>query len=306
MGIRVRLFVFCSVIYLNANAALPVLFSAPSPSPIPQNIWSRVAYPTRDANSNPIGFYSNGCIAGAKALPLDGEGYQAMRTSRNRQYGTAELIQYIEQLAISVKALGSGLLIGDMGQPRGGPMPYGHASHQMGLDVDIWFWTHPEQNTRSLTFDEREKLPMLTVLNANGLVDPTKFTKEHYMKLKLASASDQVQRIFVNPAIKVYLCSSLDEKDRGWLHKLRPWPGHDEHFHVRLYCPKDAKDCETQDPVPDGDGCAEVMPPRGNLHFEDSGGNGFEIEKESGNEALLEKLFQPAGLPAACDRVIKQ
>jgi murein endopeptidase len=30
-----------------------------------------------------------------------------------------------------------GLLIGDMSQPRDGPMLYGHSSHQIGLDVDI-------------------------------------------------------------------------------------------------------------------------------------------------------------------------
>jgi hypothetical protein len=33
---------------------------------------------------------------------------------------------------------GKGLYIGDISQPRGGPMTSGHASHQIGLDADIW------------------------------------------------------------------------------------------------------------------------------------------------------------------------
>src|ERR1700732_607607 len=31
-----------------------------------------------------IGFYSHGCIAGAKALPINGKTWQVMRLSRNR------------------------------------------------------------------------------------------------------------------------------------------------------------------------------------------------------------------------------
>ena len=46
----------------------------------------------------------------------------------------------------SSKDAASGLpvfYVGDMAQPRGGPLPFGHASHQTGLDVDIWFTLTP-------------------------------------------------------------------------------------------------------------------------------------------------------------------
>jgi penicillin-insensitive murein endopeptidase len=301
MGNWVALFGFCLV----CSSVDAATFTAPSPTPrqaeLPQNAWSRVAGPAAlipGGATESIGFYSEGCIAGAKALPLEGEGYQVMRPSRNRYYGNPEMIQYVQNLGRTVRALGSSLLVSDMGQPRGGPMPYGHASHQVGLDVDIWFWSHPEQNQRSLTLDEREKLPMITVLNENGIVDPKKFGREQILKLWSAASSEKVQRIFVNPAIKVYLCLSLQPQERVWLHKLRPWPGHDSHFHVRLYCPAGDKSCIPQDEAPAGDGCSEVLP-TGKLQLEEGGGEMREI--------LLDKFFKSeSSMPAACAKLLQK
>src|SRR5581483_8953016 len=94
-----------------------------------------------------IGEYNKGCLAGGAPLPLVGDHWQVMRPSRNRNWGHPELVDFIERLAGQVhKAAGwPGILIGDMSQPRGGPLPFGHASHQIGLDVDIWLRPMPEQ-----------------------------------------------------------------------------------------------------------------------------------------------------------------
>src|SRR3954462_10619603 len=87
----------------------------------------------------PVGSYAKGCLAGAVQLPADGPNWQAMRLSRDRRWGTPELVNYIEALATSAQQDGwPGILVGDMGEARGGPMTSGHASHQIGLDVDIW------------------------------------------------------------------------------------------------------------------------------------------------------------------------
>ncbi len=221
--------------------------------------WGDVSKPSL-GNAEPIGFYASGCIAGADSLPLDGAGYQVMRPSRNRFYGHPNTLQFIQNLGASMQALDSGILVGDISQPRGGPMVTGHASHQIGLDVDIWFWTHPEQTVRTLTFEEREKLPLVSMLGSNGLVDPTRFTATQISKLKLAATSPEVERIFVNPAIKTYLCATIPDADSAWLRTLRPWAGHNEHFHVRLACPKNAKDCVPQQPQAPGNGCNEIFP----------------------------------------------
>src|SRR5262245_7639344 len=86
-----------------------------------------------------IGTYSRGCLAGAVALPVNGRNWQVVRLSRNRNWGHPRLIAYLEQLARDARAIGwPGLLVGDMAQPRGGPMLTGHSSHQIGLDADIW------------------------------------------------------------------------------------------------------------------------------------------------------------------------
>ena len=106
--------------------------------------WRDVARPTAGP-ARSIGNHSAGCIAGAVALPTEGPGFQAIRLSRSRFWGHPDLIAAIRTLGARVQAAGfPDLYIGDLGQPRGGPMPWGHASHQIGLDADIWFDIAPK------------------------------------------------------------------------------------------------------------------------------------------------------------------
>jgi len=105
--------------------------------------WSTVTTPA-PGPAQSIGFYTAGCLQGAQALPLDGPGYEAIRISRNRYWGQPVMLEYILALAAHIKSVGQAhLYIGDIGQPRGGPAPTGHASHQVGLDADIWFERQP-------------------------------------------------------------------------------------------------------------------------------------------------------------------
>lgn len=205
--------------------------------------------------SRAIGSYTNGCLAGAQALPPDGPGYQVMRPSRERFYGTPALIAYIEILGRRMAAQGEGILVGDMAPPRGGPMPSGHASHQTGLDVDLWY-TSP---THRLSAQEREQLPAASLVQADGqAVDVRRWRTRYVTLLKAAASAPEVERIFVHPTIKRQLCRSVP--GAVWLHKIRPWWGHDEHFHVRLQCPTDDAECEPQpDTIPEGDGCDATL-----------------------------------------------
>jgi penicillin-insensitive murein endopeptidase len=104
-----------------------------------------------------VGFYAHGCIAGAEGLPIDGEAWQVMRLSRNRYFAHPDMIALVKRLAATGKedAGWSGILVGDMSQPRGGPMLTGHASHQVGLDADIWLTPAPD---RRLSRNEREEM----------------------------------------------------------------------------------------------------------------------------------------------------
>ena len=201
----------------------------------------------------PIGFYSRGCMAGGVALPPDGPYWQAMRLSRNRQWGLPILVEFLEKLAEDAVTLDGwpGLLVGDMAQPRGGPMLTGHASHQIGLDADIWLTPMPGRR-----FTERERED----ISATPMVEPgpheiyeERWTPAHGRLIRRAALDPLVERIFVAPGIKKKLCETAGS-DRGWLTKVRPYYGHNYHFHVRLGCPA-GSNCRSQSPPPPGDGC---------------------------------------------------
>lgn len=200
-----------------------------------------------------IGGYARGCLSGAVQLPADGPHWQAMRLERDRRWGTPELVTYIETLGQSAAQDGwPGLLVGDMGGARGGPMPSGHASHQTGLDVDIWFKPMPGH---PLSATQRESLGAVSMLKKGTRdADPRRFGEAQRLLLYRAAQSPDVARIFVAPGLKRAMCA-ITWRDPSILRKLRPWYGHDDHFHVRLNCPAGDTGCTDQDPIPPGDGC---------------------------------------------------
>ncbi len=196
-------------------------------------------------------------MAGAVQLPPDGPYWEAMRLSRNRQWGLPVLVDFIEKLAKDAATLDGwpGLLIGDMSQPRGGPMVTGHASHQIGLDVDIWVNPMPP---RRLTEKEREDTSAIAVAKAGPHdIYPDRWTPAHGRLIRRAALDPRVERIFVAPGIKKELCRTAGS-DRDWLRKVRPYYGHDDHFHVRLSCPP-GTNCKKQSPPPPGDGCGSDL-----------------------------------------------
>lgn len=245
--------------------------SAPSPAAAAatpaKQLFGAVKKPA-DLETRSIGFYSKGCLAGAQALPVNGKTWQAMRLSRNRNWGHPELIAFLERFATKVPEVSSwpGILVGDMSQPRGGPMLTGHASHQIGLDADIWLTPMPK---RSFTNEEREKIAATMIVRPDRLdVDAKVWTPAHVAVIKAAAQDPEVERVLVNAAIKKALCRDASG-DRSWLQKVRPYWGHDYHMHVRISCPKDSPDCRPQDPVVPGEGCGSELDwwfSEGNLH----------------------------------------
>jgi penicillin-insensitive murein endopeptidase len=203
-----------------------------------------------------IGYYPNGCLQGGIELPADGPTWEVMRLSRNRNWGHPELINFLKRFApLAAKATGwHGILIGDMAQPRGGPLPFGHKSHQIGLDVDIWFMPKPD---RTLTRQEREKISAINLVADDWKhINPKTFTPAHIAFIRTAAEQPEVERVLVNAAIKKELCR-VEKGHESWMSKVRPWYGHHDHIHVRLKCPADSPSCRKQPPVPGGDGCSD-------------------------------------------------
>jgi penicillin-insensitive murein DD-endopeptidase len=231
---------------------LPPLAHPEDPKTPARELFGRKAQPA-SMQARTIGFYAKGCLAGGVALPINGKTWQVMRLSRNRNWGHPELVAFLERLANQKDKTGwNGLLMGDMSQPRGGPMRNGHASHQVGLDADIWLTPMPN---RELTRLEREEMFSTVVVASSGKdVDPKVWTPAHHNVIKAAAEDPKVARIFVNAAIKKALCREATG-DRTWLHKVQPWYGHDYHFHVRLNCPDGETECKPQPPRPMNDGC---------------------------------------------------
>lgn len=206
-----------------------------------------------------IGTYARGCLIGGQALPISGPDWQVMRASRNRNWAHPDLIKLLERLSHDAKTNDgwNGLMIGDIAQPRGGPMLTGHASHQIGLDADVWFTPMP---SHPLSANERESLTPQEMVLDRHRINPATWTDAQARLVKRAASYPEVTRIFVNPPIKAELCKWATG-DRAWLAKVRPYYGHTFHFHVRIACPKNSPNCEDQ-PLPnpkDGTGCGTEL-----------------------------------------------
>jgi penicillin-insensitive murein endopeptidase len=236
---------------------LPPLANPDDPSVPAKELFGRKSEPA-PLKARSIGSYARGCVAGAKALSVDGEAWQVMRLSRNRNWGHPRLVGLLERLARQVPEVTGwpGLLVGDISQPRGGPMLTGHASHQLGLDADVWLTPMPDRRLSPL---EREEMSAVNMVRPDWRdVDPDAWTSGHTALIRHVSKQPEVARIFVNPAIKVALCREAGQ-DRNWLRKVRPMYGHNYHFHIRMACPPGEAGCAGQAAPPAGDGCGQEL-----------------------------------------------
>ncbi len=289
MTLKSRLCVAISVAigFIAANPAM-------AKEPLAKNLFGSKRLPAA-IEAKSYGFYSKGCLSGGVAIARDGPRWQAMRISRNRRWGHPKLIKAVERLSREAAGEGwNGLLVGDISQPRGGPMLSGHASHQIGLDADIWFMPMP---AKRFSVQEREKVSAVSVLKRNSLyVDDRRWTRSHEAILRLAANNRNVERILVHPGIKKKLCDTVSG-DRSWLRKIRPFWGHHYHFHVRIGCPPGSTGCKRQASTPKGTGCGKSL--------------AWWFTKEPWRPAKGPKkpkardVMTMASLPAACRTVLK-
>ena len=236
---------------------LPPLANPNDPKTPAKQLFGRRAKPT-SGRTEVLGFYSKGCLAGGQALPINGPTWQVMRLSRNRNWGTPQIIHFLEKFSAKVPKVSDwkGILVGDMAQPRGGPMITGHLSHQVGLDADIWLTPMPDYEQSR--HEREEKSATMIVAKDRQDVDPRVWTPSLFNVIKAAASEPEVTRILVNPAIKKALCREATG-DRKWLYKVRPFFGHDYHMHVRIGCPAGHSECKPQDPPANDDGCGEDL-----------------------------------------------
>jgi penicillin-insensitive murein endopeptidase len=200
---------------------------------------------------------TGGCIGGAVRLPADGSGFQTIHLDRSAFWGAPQTISGLQVLGRQAAAAGlPTLLMEDISRARGGPMPGGHVSHQIGLDADVGL----DMTARPpLSAAERNSIELRSMVRADGRdIDPAGWSPRVATLLRLAAGLPEVDRILVNPAIKQQLCREVSG-DRSWLRLIRPWYGHAAHMHIRFRCPADQVDCMQAAPPPPGDGCDATL-----------------------------------------------
>lgn len=250
------IFRLLTVLVLAVSAALPVQAETKA-----NQLFGAVSTAS-DSRPMSYGSYAKGCADGLVQLPETGPTWQAMRLSRNRNWGHPVMIDFLVELSQAARQIGwAGLYIGDISQPRGGPMTSGHASHQIGLDADIWML--PPRRL-DLSRAEREEISSIPVRSADQRSITENWTPRHQAVMRAAALDPRVDRVFVAAAVKIEMCRTATRADRKWLQKIRPIQGHDTHFHVRLKCPRGARHCETQTPTVSelsngGDGCDDTL-----------------------------------------------
>lgn len=201
-----------------------------------------------------IGGPGGGCIAGAVPLPDAAPGLQTIRRSYSTFWGHPDTIAALLELGRRAHAAGMpDLYMGDISAPRGGPIPGGHISHQMGLDADVYLDLSPRQ---PLTDAQRDSLEPPSMVQSGGRsIDLRYWSEAQVTLLKMAVSLPGVDRVLVNPAIKRQLCNQV-AGDRSWLRFVRPWWGHSSHMHIHFKCPPGQPLCPAGPPPPPaGDGC---------------------------------------------------
>lgn len=247
-----------SIAGITANGDTPNPWANPDPERIQPRQGTQV-----------YGFYAAGCAIGLEQIPISSRTFELVNPSRRRNFAhpdLALLFREVSEWSVDQARLGK-LIAGDFSQPAGGPMSFGHASHQVGLDADVRFKLIDPSST--LSDKERDGYKEIDVANfypvknkSTGQYSLTaeinaKWKSEYTKVIERFAQDEKVARIFVSPPIKVQLCKEITQGMEkpiypSWLLKVRPILGHTAHFHVRLECPKGQAHCKGQ-PSPEAD-----------------------------------------------------
>jgi murein endopeptidase len=188
--------------------------STPSPTPTPTATPEPAAIPSRS-----VGLPWRGRLVHGRQLPLEGTGFITWDPIRKRvgnrawrRWGSQRLLDTLQTVLAAYAERhpdAPPVLVGDLSRPRGGDFGprfggIGHASHQNGLDADVYY---PRLDRRL----RRARRPhQVDRAAAQELVD--------------AFVRAGAQYVFVGP--------SLDLRGPGGV--VQPLVNHDDHLHIRL------------------------------------------------------------------------
>jgi murein endopeptidase len=205
-----------------APTSTPSPLPTATPSPLPQ---VRVPKPAPLPRVRPVkparaaGLPWSGRLINGRQLPLSGPGYLTWDPIRKqmpnrgwRRWGTDRLLRTVQRVLAAYARRhpdAPPVLVGDLSRPGGGDFGprfggIGHASHQNGLDADIYY---PRVDRRLRAPRRPEQVDLAA---AQELVD--------------AFVREGAERVFVGPSLDL----------RGPSRIVQPLTNHDNHIHVRL------------------------------------------------------------------------
>jgi murein endopeptidase len=144
-------------------------------------------------------------------LPRSGPGFYSTRGATSRQYGIAETIRALQNIAAAWSIShpqGPRIGISDISFQGGGYMPP-HKSHQKGVDIDI------------------------RLIRNDGVESGTRYQNREYSR---TLTQELVNLIRANSVLSVRYIFFNDPQVQG----VKKQSGHDDHLHVRFCAPNDS------------------------------------------------------------------
>ncbi|PCC66687.1 Murein endopeptidase [Nannocystis exedens] len=219
------------------------------------NLWT-------DGTSVSTGLSSHGRLRRPAKLELTGSGFTVPErwTKRGFQYGTEELVAALGRAAKTVRGASKKATLGiaDLSPQRGGKSKW-HSSHQSGRDVDLIFYSVDEQG-KSLAPPENDMIRYdgegKPYVRGKGTYNDPIWQQRRFdtarnwalVEALLSDATIRVQWIFVSQPLEDRLLEYatrhkkprwLIEYARAVMYDPPDAPTHSDHFHVRIYCPRD-------------------------------------------------------------------
>lgn len=191
--------------------------------------------------------------------------FEVVEPARERHYATYEMADMISRLAKSLNQnFNHKLYVGNISQKSGGKIysmkngkpvldrhgnpVLAHASHQIGVDVDLGYPTAQAQT----------KFPIVVEKKTRQYNSSSYSVSQTYQLLKYAFSQEdiKVDRIFADQTIKKALCeyakasNELSGRDKDVVTRLFQnidhVDGHGNHFHLRLKCSTYDPACRTK------------------------------------------------------------
>lgn len=199
-----------------------------------------------------VGTVTNGYIVNPVKLPLSGKDYRIMdqQAQRGTNFGTREMVNLVKSTAqkVAAKYPGSIMHVANMAACGGGEIPWS-VSHRSGRDVDIAFYMQGSDGSQIEPSEMINIGPDMTGKTRDGRQVIFDTARNWTMIRAIILDPDvSVQWIFIANHLKRRLLTFArkHKESKEIIYKAsqvmwQPYrsSAHDDHIHVRIYCPVD-------------------------------------------------------------------